>query len=64
MTINDRSPNFRNEQGNLYLVRCFACDPEFGVENYIPNVARGVCAWCGWPETLKEPDDLDEDDAA
>lgn len=51
MPVNqDREPNFRNEDGKLYLVRCFACDPEHGRENYIPAVASGQCVWCGWKE--------------
>jgi len=48
--INDRHPNFRDEDGRLYLVRCFACAPDKGFENYVLAVARGVCAWCGWRE--------------
>jgi len=27
-----------------YLTRCFEC----GRENYLPAVASGVCAWCGY----------------
>lgn len=47
----DRPPNFRSEtRGGLYLVRCFVCEPEHGRENYIPAVASGQCAWCGWEE--------------
>lgn len=51
-TINDRQPNFR-KKGRLYLVRCFACNAEHGVENYSASVATGRCAWCGWmdPDT-------------
>lgn len=46
----DRPPNFR-EKGKLYLVRCFACGGlELGRENYLPAVASGQCAWCGWHE--------------
>lgn len=47
----DRPPNFRGEDGSLYLVRCFACNPEHGRENYAPNVASGICTWCGWSES-------------
>jgi hypothetical protein len=48
MTIQDRPPNFR-ENGKLYLVRCFSCGAEpRGTENYLPAVASGTCAWCGW----------------
>jgi len=48
--VNDRHPNFRGERGELYLVRCFACVPEIGRENYAFAVAGGVCVWCGWQE--------------
>jgi hypothetical protein len=49
-TVNqDRPPNFRDpETGVLYLVRCFACEPNHGRENWAPAVATGTCAWCGW----------------
>ncbi len=51
LTVNDRAPNFR-EDGKLYLVRCFACSTgERGIENYMPAVASGQCAWCGWDES-------------
>lgn len=46
--VNDRRPNFRTNDGKLYLMRCFACEPEYGRENYCMCVADGVCAWCGW----------------
>lgn len=46
----DRAPNFR-ENGDLYLVRCFACAPGRGRENYALMVASGACAWCGWSES-------------
>lgn len=49
-TIQDRPPNFRGDEGNLYLVRCYACDPEHGRENYALAVAVGQCVWCGWSE--------------
>ena len=49
-TIQDRDANFRDDQGNLFLVRCFACEPQRGRENYAFSVASGVCAWCGWKE--------------
>ena len=48
-TFQDRRPNFRDEAGNLFLVRCYHCSPEHGRENYAPVVATGTCAWCGWP---------------
>lgn len=46
---NDREPNFRDKEGNLFLVRCFVCRPT-GKENYMLSVASGQCAWCGWTE--------------
>lgn len=51
MTVNqDLPPNFRDKNGRLYLVRCFACTPGSGKENYAMSVASGQCAWCGWKE--------------
>lgn len=52
-TIQDCAPNFRGSDGKLYLVRCYACDPKRGRENYAPSVATGTCAWCGWSEAVK-----------
>lgn len=54
-SINDRPPNFRDDDGQLYLVRCFKCDAKRGLENYAPAVATGNCAWCGWNEQMEEP---------
>lgn len=51
----ERHPNFRNADGQLYLVRCFACEPERGRENYALAVPSGQCCWCGWRE---EPSDV------
>ncbi len=57
---NYAEPNFvefKDGKPQLYLVRCYRedCDPGkdgkytgHGRENYIPNVANGSCAWCGW----------------
>ncbi len=44
--------NFTDEDGKLYLVRCLNCadSGDRGRENWAPNVASGVCAWCGWRE--------------
>jgi len=36
--------------GKLYLVRCAACEPKYGRENWAVAVATGTCAWCGWHE--------------
>jgi len=43
-------PNFRDEDGKLYVVRC----PECKRENYALAVAGGRCCWCGWGESEKE----------
>ena len=47
MNVNERSPNFTSDNGKFYLVRCFACEPEVGRENWAMAVATGMCAWCG-----------------
>ena len=47
---NDREPNFYSDEGGFYLVRCYACCPVTGRENYAPAVASGQCVWCGWKE--------------
>lgn len=52
-TIQDRSPNFRDESNKLFLVRCFRCDPERGLENWAPIVALGQCAFCGWKSDVE-----------
>lgn len=44
----DRQPNFRDEDGRLFLVRCFVCGGEHGRENRAMLVAQGICAWCNW----------------
>ena len=52
-TIQDRAPNFRDDEGKLYLVRCFACESEYGRENLAVGVAAGMCVWCGWKEEVE-----------
>lgn len=52
--VNDRPPNFRGKNGELYLVRCFVCGGEHGKENWAPAVAAGECAWCHWREDERE----------
>jgi len=47
---NHQHPNFLSKKGNLYLVRCYNCDPKYGRENWAPAVSSGQCAWCGWKE--------------
>lgn len=52
--VNDRPPNFRNKNGELYLVRCFICEPSRGRENWAMAVSSGQCTWCGWREKADE----------
>jgi hypothetical protein len=47
MSNNFQVPNFFDDNGKFYLVRCFACDSEHGRENYAAAVSSGMCAWCG-----------------
>lgn len=49
LNMQDKLPNFKYK-GKLFLVRCFNCEPQNGRENYLPAVASGQCAWCGWKE--------------
>lgn len=67
-TVNDRNPNFRNEKGKLYLIRCFNCEDagDIGRENYLPAVSSGCCVWCGWDDVvaqkqLEEEEQLEEE---
>lgn len=53
LTVQDRHPNFRGEDGKLYLVRCYSCTAE-GRENWAMAVASGQCCWCGWSEKDRE----------
>lgn len=59
---NYMAPNFLTKDGQLYLVRCYACGPEGrGRENWGPAVATGTCAWCGWPsEDALTPEQADQ----
>lgn len=54
VTIQNRPPNFRDESGHFYLVRCFSCEPERGRENYAFAVAAGICFECEWSESELE----------
>ncbi len=50
-TQQNRPPNFTDENGKFFLVRCFNHlhpNNKKGVENYLPSVASGTCAFCGW----------------
>jgi hypothetical protein len=38
------SPNFCDETGSVYLVRCPKCKKE----NYALAVTSGTCCWCGF----------------
>ena len=44
--LEDCRENFRDENGNPFVVRC----PKCGRENWAPAVASGMCSWCGWHE--------------
>lgn len=46
----DRVPNFRDVEGNLFLIRCFSCEPIRGRENNSMAVSSGICAWCDWQD--------------
>ena len=52
-SLQDKDPNFRDNRGNLYLVRCYSelCGDR---ENYAFCVATGRCAWCGWKEGVDD----------
>jgi len=52
--VNERPPNFRDRDGQLFLVRCFSCGGKGGVENYAFSVATGQCAWCGWKDSKEK----------
>ena len=49
----DCPANFHDKNGRPFLVRCPSCRRE----NWAPNVAEGVCAWCGWIAPLGERDE-------
>ena len=47
----------KDGETHFLLIRCFECPGagERGVENYLPMVATGTCAFCGW--SFDEEDD-------
>lgn len=51
---NEQHPNWRDERGKLYLVRCFECGGEEGRENWSIAISSGWCAWCGWDESVDD----------
>ena len=51
LTVQDVPPNFRDQEGNLFLVRCAICQRE----NFACAVAKGYCTWCGWSDKLGPP---------
>lgn len=51
---NKKEPNFKGKEGKWFLVRCFECGGKIGQENYIPDVASGICAWCGYDINKKQ----------
>lgn len=42
--------SFMDDSGRVFLVRCHRC----GKENYLPAVASGQCAWCGFSPGVGE----------
>lgn len=53
-TVQDTGANFRDADGQLYLVRCYNCGGIRGKENYAMAVSSGTCAWCGWKDKENE----------
>jgi len=48
----EKGANYRDKNGVLCLIRCYACGPsESGRENHAMAVAGGYCAWCNWSES-------------
>lgn len=47
--LEDEPANFRGNSC-VFLVRCPSCH----LENYGPNVATGICTWCGWSEEIEK----------
>lgn len=46
---------FYPKDGTILMIRC----PKCGKENWAPQVASGVCSWCGYDgrELLKKKED-------
>jgi hypothetical protein len=44
--LEDERINFRDEDGQAFVVRC----PKCHLENHACYVATGECAWCGWSD--------------
>ena len=46
---------FYPKDGTILLIRC----PKCGKENWSPQVASGICSWCGFDgrELLKKKED-------
>ena len=40
----NRGVEYYPEDDTLLLIRCPQCEQE----NYAPNVAKGICTWCGY----------------
>jgi hypothetical protein len=41
----------------MLLIRCPAC----GLENWAPNVATGICAWCEYDGNEEKTDEVDKE---
>jgi len=45
-----REEVWKSKEGRLFMVRC----PKCHMENWLPAVATGHCAWCGYKATEKD----------
>ena len=52
--LEDCRENFRDDDGNPFVVRCPKCKRE----NWAMAVASGQCSWCGWSEASKVVDNV------
>ena len=51
------SKNFTGKDGKFYMVRCPKCHKE----NWLPAVATGQCAWCGYKKEKDKESAIDCD---
>jgi hypothetical protein len=50
INVNDRHPNFRDANGNLFLFTCYSCTVGKGFENDLSFIPQGICSNCGWDD--------------